>query len=364
MGTTSNHREIGREVLLIVLPSDVQPDYRARLQQKYPGITIRSFNTLTDDRILETSEVPRHLFQDVTILCAQRLPEASLLPKCHYIQLTAAGPDRHINHKLYKNPSVTVCSSNGVHPPQIAEWAIGTWIAHRHCFFKYGEQQPRGYWSSPHERATAYVQDSAGGRMGILGYGAIGRQCARLAKAMGMDVNAFTARARPTAESRKDDSYCIPGTGDPEGVLPSAWYHGTSKEAVNDFLSQGLDVLVMCLPLTPSTRNIVDKEQFEIMSRRKTFVINVGRGPHINTSALISALENGEISGAALDVTDPEPLPPEHPLWMAPNVFITPHVSWQTQHYFTRVMDIFEQNLGRLSRGEKLLNQIDKTLNY
>ena len=201
--------------------------------------------------------------------------------------------------------------------------------------------------------------------MGILGYGAIGRQCARQAKALGMDVIAFTARERRTEESKWDESYIVPGVeGDPYGVFPSAWFHGTSKEAVNEFLAEDLDVLVMALPLTSSTKRIIDEEQFEVMSKKKTFMINVGRGPHINTDALVSALEAGKIRGAALDVTDPEPLPPEHPLWKAPNVFITPHVSWQTQHYFTRVMDIVEQNLDRLSRGQKLLNQIDKTLNY
>lgn len=120
----------------------------------------------------------------------------------------------------------------------------------------------------------------------------------------------------------------------------------------------------MCLPLTELTKGVISEDQFEILSQKKTFVINVGRGPHIKTDALMSALEDGKIRGAALDVTDPEPLPQAHPLWKAPNVFITPHVSWQTPHYFTRVMDIVEQNLERLSKGERLMNQVDKDLHY
>ena len=177
-----------------------------------------------------------------------------------------------------------------------------------------------------------------------------------------MDVVAFTARERPTDESRRDVSYCVPGTGDPEGAIPSAWFHGTTSAAVDDFLSRDLDVLFMALPLTSSTANIISEEQLDILSKKRTFIINVGRGKHIDTTALIKALESGKIGGAALDVTDPEPLPADHPLWHAPNVFITPHVSWQTQRYFTRVMDIVEQNLERLCKGEKLLNVIDKTL--
>ena len=359
------HRDLNNEVILFLLPKDVPQAYQTRLQQKYPGMTIRWRDTLTNDGILKPEDFPDELFKGVTILCAQFLPEVSLVPKCHYVQLTAAGPDRHINNSLYKSPNVAVCSSNGVHPPQIAEWVIGTWIAHQHRFFQYMDQQRNCYWSSPHERATAYVEDSPGLRMGILGYGAIGRQCARVAKAMGMDIIAYTSRQRPTPESKRDDSYCVPGTGDPEGLLPSAWYHGSSKEALNTFLAQDLDVLVMCLPLTSSTVNILSAEQFSILSAKRTFVINVGRGKHIDQEALISALEEGKIRGAALDVTEPEPLPADHALWKAPNIIITPHISWQTPHYFTRVMVILEQNLERLEKGEeKLVNQIDKELNY
>ena len=318
----------------------------------------------TSTAMLEPEDVPPELFEGVTILCTQRMPDASLLPKCHLVQLTAAGPDRSVSHPLYKESNAIFCSANGVHPPQIAEWVIGTWISFQHHFMKYAEYQRRGLWPSNLERATSFVDDSTKSRMGILGYGAIGRQCARLAQALGMDVVAYTARERPTAESRKDDSYCVPGTGDPEGLIPSAWYHGASREAINNFLAQDLDVLVMALPLTESTRQIIDTEQLEIMSKKRTFIINVGRGPHINTEALISALDSGKVRGAALDVTDPEPLPSEHPLWKALNVFITPHVSWQTPNYFIRLMDVLEKNLERLSRGEKLFNEIDKSLHY
>ena len=367
MGSTKDSLDLSKEVILFLLPTDIPEEYQSRIKTKYPGIQVRWFNTLGPDGPHTKPEniVPRELFQDVTILCARFLPSADLIPNCRYVQLTAAGPDKHTKHALYKNPKVDVCSANGVHPPQIAEWVVGTYIAHNHHFAKYAEYQKRGYWPSQHERATGHVESTPGSRMGILGYGAIGRQVARLAKAMGMEIYAFTARERSTLESRKDDSYLVPGTeGDPNGVLPSAWFHGANKEAINDFLAQGLDVLVMCLPLTDYTVNIIDEKQFNIMSTKKTFVVNIGRGAHINTKALISALEKGAIKGASVDVADPEPLPQDHPLWRAPNLFISPHISWHTPHYFTRVMDIVEQNLERLSRGEKLINSIDKKLNY
>lgn len=357
-------RDFSQEVILFLLPTDIPQDYQTRLQRKFPGVTARWHNMLSPAtrEVLTWESVPRHLFDGVTILCAQRLPPAEYVPKCHLIQLTAAGPDKSAQHPLFKDPKATVCSANGVHPPQIAEWAIGTWIAHRHHFKHYMAQQQRGYWPTNYKRATAYVEDSPGGRMGILGYGAIGRQVERLAKAMGMDVVAFTARERPTPESKHDKSYCVPGTGDPTGEIPSRWFHGGTSTAIDDFLAQDIDVLFMALPLTSSTTNIISEKQFDILSKTRPFIINVGRGAHIDTEALMAANAAGKIRGAALDVTDPEPLPADHPLWHAPNIFITPHVSWQTERYFVRVMDIVEQNLERLVGGQDLLNVIDKSL--
>jgi len=199
---------------------------------------------------------------------------------------------------------------------------------------------------------------------GILGYGAIGRQCARVVKAFGMDVLAYTMRERSTPEARFDDSYVVLGTGDPEGFLPSKWFHGTTKESLNEFLGQDLDLLVVSLPLTSLTKNMIAKEQFDILAKRKAFVSNIGRGPIVNTADMIEALEKGTIRGAALDVTDPEPLPKDHPLWLAPNVFITPHVSFQSRSRGRRVLEILECNLERLAEGKSLVNCVDKDLGF
>jgi phosphoglycerate dehydrogenase-like enzyme len=199
---------------------------------------------------------------------------------------------------------------------------------------------------------------------GILGYGAIGRQCARVAKAFGMDVIVYTLRERSTAEAKKDDSYNVPGTGDPDGLLPSKWFFGNSKESLNHFLAQDIDLLVICLPLTTSTTGLVSKEQFQIMSKRRTFVSNIGRGPIVNTGDLIQALEEDLIRGAAIDVTDPEPLPKEHQLWRTKNIFISPHVSWHSTDLTKRLLGVLELNLERLSEGKPLVNEVDRGLGY
>ncbi|KAL2682772.1 hypothetical protein Neosp_007227 [[Neocosmospora] mangrovei] len=213
-------------------------------------------------------------------------------------------------------------------------------------------------WKTCYEHKAT---DSAGSRMGILGYGCIGRQCARIASAMGMEVYAFTRTERPTPESRKDSSYCVPGTGDPDGLIPAKWFHGSSRADIDDFLDQKLDILVVCLPLTQETSGIISSSQFKILSKNKTFLSNVGRGKHVDTEALIEALQTGQIRGAALDVTDPEPLPSDHSLWKAPNVFITPHNSWHSTMYWPRVLEILGTNLERLDTGKPLVNAVKKS---
>lgn len=176
---------------------------------------------------------------------------------------------------------------------------------------------------------------------------------------MGMDVHAYTLKPRTTPESRRDDGYYPPGLGDPDGSFPSRWFSGGSTADLHAFLSSGLDLMVICLPLTAKTRHLISAPEFKVMAERKTFVANIARGGIVNTDDIIEALENETIRGAALDVTDPEPLPDGHPLWSAKNVIITPHVSGASVNYNKRVLDILRLNLGRLSEGKELANEVN-----
>lgn len=175
-----------------------------------------------------------------------------------------------------------------------------------------------------------------------------------------MEILAFTSTPRDTPESRRNRAFNLPGLGDPEGTLPARWMHGTTKDAVNDFLAQDLDMLVVSLPLTKASEKLIGREQFDILSAKKTFLVNIARGPIVNTEALIEALKDGKIRGAALDVTDPEPLPGDHPLWKARNCFITPHISWQSQSQLPRCLDILATNVERFLKGEVLVNELKR----
>jgi phosphoglycerate dehydrogenase-like enzyme len=180
---------------------------------------------------------------------------------------------------------------------------------------------------------------------------------------MGMNVHAYTLHAKDTPESRHDSSYTPPGTGDPEGVLPSKWFSGSSKADLHSFLSSGLDLLVISLPLTEKTKHLIGREEFKVMGSR-TFVSNIARGPIIVTDDLVDALETDTIRGAALDVTDPEPLPDWHQLWKTKNVIITPHVSGASTAYYARVLRILELNLRLLGEGKELTNKVNRKEGY
>jgi phosphoglycerate dehydrogenase-like enzyme len=183
-----------------------------------------------------------------------------------------------------------------------------------------------------------------------------------------MDVVAHTAGPRTTPESKRDHGYIVPGTGDPDGSLPSAWYHGVDKESLHKFLGADIDILLVAVPLTPETRYSLGAEEFKILGKQNSFIINIARGSVIVTADLIAALkktqEDGGLRGAALDVTDPEPLPADSELWDLPNVAITPHLSGLSTVYADRSFAILDANLDRLEAGKDLINVVDRKKAY
>lgn len=151
-------------------------------------------------------------------------------------------------------------------------------------------------------------------------------------------------------------------------MIPSAWYSGTDKASLHNFLSQDIDILLVSVPLTPSTRHFLAAEEFTILGKKNAFIVNIARGAILQQDDLIAALKKptaeGGLRGAALDVTDPEPLPASSELWDLENVAITPHVSGMGTLYARRTFDILERNLTNLENGEKLINVVDRKKGY
>lgn len=138
------------------------------------------------------------------------------------------------------------------------------------------------------------------------------------------------------------------------------------KPSFHKFLSSGLDLLVVCLPLTSETHGMLSASEYAILAatsaeakrERRCFLVNVSRGGILDQAALCAALHRGQLSGAALDVASPEPLPENDPLWKAPNCFISPHISWSGTRYLDRCLDILMLNLERQGKGLKMINLV------
>jgi len=157
----------------------------------------------------------------------------------------------------------------------------------------------------------------------------------------------------------EDDGYTLPGTGDPDGVLPDEWL----GHAQLDSLLTRSDVVVLCAPLTHETRGLIGAKALARM-KPSAFFINVGRGASVDEAALAHALRERQIAGAAVDVFDREPPPAGHPLYEVDNVILSPHVSGFLPSYDEKCSVLFAENLRRFLAGAPLLNLVDRARGY
>ncbi|KAI4267031.1 MAG: hypothetical protein LQ337_008555 [Flavoplaca oasis] len=387
------------EHLLVILPFESPNAIFDRIRRNHPHIKITFYQlAFTDTPWKGRFEVPREIFQDATFLITLSAlpPSPQDCPNLELIHFTSAGTNHIANSPIYTNTKIPLTTSSGIHGPQIAEWVLMTMLTSSHHYALLHKWQNDHRWGQEDKSGIGLLRnlhDKVGQRLGVLGYGSIGRQVGNVAKAMGMDVIAYTARPRTTPESKHDTGFIVPHTGDPEGKIPSAWYSGTDKRDLHHFLAQDIDHLLVSVPLTKETTHLLGEEEFKILSKRNAFVTNISRGPIIDQPALIAALKayddhtspmadgGGEFSvapeadmkadtsipgirGAALDVTDPEPLPKDDPLWDAPNCIITPHISGLGSAYVDRCFQVFEVNLDRREKGERLINVVDRERGY
>ncbi|KAL2062866.1 hypothetical protein VTL71DRAFT_5938 [Oculimacula yallundae] len=361
-----------REYVLILLPfphNDKVTNLIDGIRTKHHNVEFEYHNiAFTGMTNVDVSSVPEDSWKKSTILVTFNSlpPSLSLIPNLKLLHLFSAGANHIFETPIWKDTDITITNSSGIHAPQIAEWVMLQILAHSHQQKVLLEWQKEHKWGQHSE--LNLVQDGVGQRLGVLGYGAIGRQTARICSALGLDVIAYTASPRTTPESKIDRGYIVPGTGDEDGLIPSAWYSGMDKSSLHNFLAQDIDILLIAVPLTPATTHFLGAEELAILGKRNAFIVNIARGAIVKQDDLIAALKkpvkDGGLRGAALDVTDPEPLPKESELWDLENVVITPHVSGIGTMYMDRSFDILERNLGNLERGKKLLNVVNREKGY
>jgi phosphoglycerate dehydrogenase-like enzyme len=236
-----------------------------------------------------------------------------------------------------RRPIVT--NSSGASAPAIAEHVIAMTLSHARQLHGFRDAQLQATW----DRSGGFYADPwqvNGKTMLVLGLGAIGTQIAQKANALGMRVLAVR-------NSRREG---------PDFVE----YVGLSHEMIE--LAAQADVVANALPLTDDTRGVIDAEFFAAM-KPTAIIVNIGRGATINTDDLVAAIRSGQIAGAGLDVTDPEPLPNDHPLWGMREVIITPHVAGSGMPQETRIR-LLVDNIRRYQAGEPLLNPVDIDAGY
>jgi phosphoglycerate dehydrogenase-like enzyme len=252
-----------------------------------------------------------------------------------FVQSISAGTDQYDRDALAAR-GIRLASAAGVNARAVAEHAMGLILALARRLPEARDNQAARVWRGM-IGDLAQREDELGGKtLLIVGLGRIGGRLAQLAKAFDMRVVGF--RRDPASGAGAADS--VHGLAALAAHLPDA------------------DVVALTCPLTPETRNVIDAAALALLRPGATLV-NVARGPCVDQAALIDALRENRLAGAALDCTDPEPPPPDSPLWTLPNLFQTPHTGGETRRYEANVIAILLENLDRLWRGETMLrNQV------
>jgi phosphoglycerate dehydrogenase-like enzyme len=259
--------------------------------------------------------------------------------RLRWVQMVSAGAERCANLPEVTQRGITLTNAQAIYAPAMADHAMALLLALSRRMGLFHEQQRRGVWRQ--DGVDAGMFELEGKTMLVLGLGGIGTEIASRAHAFGMRVIA-------TRNSSREGPAFVE-------------YVGLSNEAAT--LAARADVVVNVVPLTPETRGLYDASFFRSM-KETAFFISVGRGETVVTSALVEALRARRLAGAALDVTDPEPLPSRHPLWKMPNVVLTPHSGGASDVSDRRLLVLATENLRRYVSGDRMLSVVDPRRGY
>lgn len=333
----------------VLITQDFKPDHLAILDDLSEKLVLRQEKLRSPEDLTKTlNKCP-----DVEILYSINTPKKwSPHWNLRWIQNHYAGID-HIS--LDAIPDYVILTTlSGVNSVPMAEHTFALILALRRRIPRILDLQRRRIW--PEKRWKKFAQPLLRGEtIGILGYGSIGREVARLAKAFGMRVLAY----KRNPDQTKDSGFILPETGDPDGSIPDGYYgHDGLYEMLN-----ASDVVVNVLPATPETEGLLDERAFAAIKPSSIF-ISMGRGKTVDENALIEAIKSGHIAGAGLDVFAMEPLPAMSPLWDLENVIISPHIGGSFDRYDEFCMILFRENLGRYLTGKPLLNKANRKVGY
>lgn len=327
--TTQSGRALPIRTLLVATP--VEERHLDRLRTAVPDLEIRQ--SASPPEVSDLASV------DAAVLWSIEPAWLAAAPNLRWIHLGGAGVDSQPLAAIAEH-GVLLTNSSGVHVPNIPEHALALMLAFARRLPQLLAAQRAHQWRD--EDTHGEVVELSGQTLLLVGMGEIGLGTGKRAAALGMKVLGFRRH--------------------PQGEVPEFVSHVYGPEELPESLGQAEHVLVS-LPHTPATRGLIDGPALAAM-RQGAYIYNVGRGPVIDQSALEAALASGHLGGAGLDVTDPEPLPPESPLWDMENVIITAHSSGASPHYWDRAIELIIANVQRLRAGEEPLNRVDLAAGY
>jgi phosphoglycerate dehydrogenase-like enzyme len=282
------------------------------------------------------------------------LPDPAAAPNLRWVQFHYAGIEFMFDTPMAQAENVVFTSLSGANAPQAAEYAVTVMLALGHHMTDLFEAQEKADWIGE-KRERILPRELRGSTVGLVGYGSVSRELARLLSTFEVTILA----AKRDARHPEDTGYTIPGLGDPEGNYFHRLYPMEARKA----MLKECDFVVVCLPITAETRNTIGEAELAVM-KPDAFLVNLGRGGVVNQSAMLTALQERRLGGAALDVFTEEPLPASSPLWHLPNVIVTPHIAGISPFYRDRALRLFTENLRRYLNGQTLLNQVDPQKGY
>lgn len=333
-------------VLLTVQFSDEQ---LAQLAAVSPRLNLMNSPTNDAARIEPATWEQTDVLYTITALPA---PEDA--PRLRWVQFHSAGIDHALTHPLMAVKDLLVTTTSGIHATTMAEYVLAMFLAFGHKLPLMMRLQAKAEWP---ERKTALIPvELRGATLGIVGYGSVGREIARLGAAFGMRILATKRDVRHPVER---EGYAEPGTGDPKAELVDRLY---PAQALRSMLRE-CDFVAVTVPLTEQTHHLINADVLAVM-KPTAVLVNVSRGGVVDEAALIEALKEGRLGGAGLDVFSEEPLPSDNPLWKLPNVIMSPHLAGMSTKYNARATNLFAENLRRFLAGEALLNRVSREFGY
>jgi phosphoglycerate dehydrogenase-like enzyme len=313
----------------VVLINKEMEELRPALQQAAPRAKLIEVSVASPSQIAAADAT-------IGVCSAEVLAQAKQL---QWIQWPAAGVDRCVQQPLLRERHLLLTNLQRTMGPSMAEHVLALMLALSRHFDYFLKQQQEAHWA--HEDTTPQLSDLDGKTVLVVGLGGIGTEVARRAHALGRRVTA-------TRASGRDGPDYVSYVGLPDELLK---------------LAKDADFVVNCAPLTAQTTGIFNREFFAAL-KPGAYFISVGRGRSTVTADLIAALASGRLAGAGLDVVDPEPLPPDSPLWHLPNVLITPHISADTPVSEEQRNLVLVENLRRYAAGEPMISVVDIERGY